>query len=297
MPNRVVHPPQASRREPVPECCVIVENLVSVACDTIHSRLTTLQDPTLFPGVEPVNALFEIFGAIHRASKLSNTSYLIQFDTADSATHLVKANGLHLGDRHVMVRRLFSANGPAAATAAASFDPFVDDTATRTGTGKTTAATGSINKTGDPHKARPLTQLHSQFQSQAPQQQQQQQRQPKHYPCQSPYQPATPQSLSRTSRLNAASQPFIPAMSGLTMNMSMMGMNQTAHRFTTFESFTPTKTPSKTPSKSPSPILITKMKQHPHPESLCAARSTNVSGASGGGGGVGVHPPPPPAAL
>ncbi|GMK59361.1 hypothetical protein CspeluHIS016_0703760 [Cutaneotrichosporon spelunceum] len=107
LPNRVVHPPTVSnRRDPQPECTVLVENL----------------DPFSFPDSETITAIFSrTFGSINRVIKISDMSALIQFDNSISAHALASANGLQLGERTLRTQVLNNGqvSGP-------NFDPFTD---------------------------------------------------------------------------------------------------------------------------------------------------------------------------
>lgn len=65
-----------------------------------------------------------MFGPIHRVVKLADSSVLIQFENVISATSIVAANGLKLGNR-VLAARPLCGSGPAVST----FDPFLDGSA------------------------------------------------------------------------------------------------------------------------------------------------------------------------
>lgn len=119
LPNRVVHPPSVSiRREAAPDSSVIVENLVSasVGLELIE------EDSFLFPDTDTVSSIFKTFGPIQRVVKLTDSplSVLIQFEHPVSATALVNANGLQLGDRVLKTRPFAAPMTPGA------FDPFAE---------------------------------------------------------------------------------------------------------------------------------------------------------------------------
>ncbi|WVO14950.1 hypothetical protein L204_102591 [Cryptococcus depauperatus] len=136
MPNRVVHPPtMPTRKEPLEDCAVIVENL----------------DPSYFPDSATVREVFNHFGPVSRVNILSTAplQVLIQFDHSVSATALIAANGLNLGGRPLVAKRYARAvnaisapnSAPILAPVASRipFDPFGNDFAQHVSriTGKT----------------------------------------------------------------------------------------------------------------------------------------------------------------
>lgn len=55
-----------------------------------------------------MSAIFRSFGPIDRTLKLSETSVLVQFESARSAAALISANGLKLGERTLKSKPLYS---------------------------------------------------------------------------------------------------------------------------------------------------------------------------------------------